>query len=238
MASDNGKLFRSEDFGYYFDYIEIFTGDNYKAIFKFNNKLIMLTESGSGLTSTDSGISWSELNLHLNGTPRLTDVSAGRFRILSFGNALFTSTKDGSALSYQLLPGTNPKNTIYLTSTGNLIVAGSGSNIFVGRDTSTIYTSLAGDETGTTPGSLQLFQNYPNPFNGSTVIPIYLKTETEVLVDLYNLLGEKVLSIYKGVLGEGNHLIPLDASGMVSGVYLYRLNAGGTVFTKKLVLLK
>ena len=238
VASDNGKLFRSEDFGYYFDYIEIFTGDNYKALLKFNDKLIMLAESGSGLTTTDGGISWSELNLHLNGTPRVTDVSAGRFRILSFGNALFTSTKDGSALSYQLLPGTNSKNAIYLTLNGNLIVAGSGSNIFVGRDTSTVYTSLAGDETGSTPGSHQLFQNYPNPFNGSTVIPVYLKTETQVLVDLYNLLGEKVLSIYNGVLGEGNHLIPLDTSGKVSGVYLYRLNAGGTVITKKLVLLK
>ena len=125
-----------------------------------------------------------------------------------------------------------------MTLNGNLIVAGSGSNIFVGRDTSTVYTSLAGDETGSTPGSHQLFQNYPNPFNGSTVIPVYLKTETQVLVDLYNLLGEKVLSIYNGVLGEGNHLIPLDTSGKVSGVYLYRLNAGGTVITKKLVLLK
>lgn len=95
----------------------------------------------------------------------------------------------------------------------------------------------SGDE-GSVPDHFELFQNYPNPFNPRTRIGYMLPYETDVILEIYNLLGEKVIR-YEGERRQsGYHEYEFDASGLRSGIYFYRIRAGDFTLTKKMLLLK
>jgi len=88
------------------------------------------------------------------------------------------------------------------------------------------------------PEDFALNQNYPNPFNPVTEISFSLPEASKVKLDVFNMLGQKVTTIYEGKLEAGTHSFSWDGSSVSSGVYLYRLTAGDFVETKKMVLLK
>jgi hypothetical protein len=89
------------------------------------------------------------------------------------------------------------------------------------------------------PGNFKLAKNYPNPFNPSTFINFELPFTNEVDLSIYNLLGQKVVTLISERKEAGYHQFEWDASGYASGVYYYRLStSAGFVQTKKLVLLK
>ena len=99
-------------------------------------------------------------------------------------------------------------------------------------------TDLPDDVQSLLPEQFQLFQNYPNPFNPVTQIEFALPSRSYVRLELFNLLGQRVGIIEKGLLAAGYHTASWDAGEMVSGVYFYRLTAGSFIETKKMVLLK
>jgi hypothetical protein len=71
-----------------------------------------------------------------------------------------------------------------------------------------------------------LFQNYPNPFNPATVIRFELPSPSIVTLRVFNLLGQEVAVLMKGVdLDIGIQEVEFDAGGLPSGLYLYRLDA-------------
>jgi hypothetical protein len=88
------------------------------------------------------------------------------------------------------------------------------------------------------PFVYSLNQNYPNPFNPVTVISYQLPVSSEVELSIYNLLGQKVATLVSGKQTLGTYNVNWDAGGFASGVYLYRLQAGDYVQTKKLILLR
>ena len=88
------------------------------------------------------------------------------------------------------------------------------------------------------PVDFALYQNYPNPFNPSTTIEFGLPQTSFVTFEIYNLLGEKVATLVSQELHAGTYRIQWDASGVTSGVYMYRLQAGSFAQTKKLILLR
>jgi hypothetical protein len=88
------------------------------------------------------------------------------------------------------------------------------------------------------PMKYELGQNYPNPFNPTTVIQYQLPNADYVSLKLYNLLGEEVKTLVNEVQEAGYKLVQIDATGLSSGVYFYRLTAGSFVETRKLVLLR
>ena len=94
------------------------------------------------------------------------------------------------------------------------------------------------DDLGMRPIRFQLRQNYPNPFNPSTTIEFDLPKSCEVTLIIYNLLGEEVITLLSASLLSGSHSIEWDASDLASGVYLYRLQAGNYVETRKMVLMR
>lgn len=89
-----------------------------------------------------------------------------------------------------------------------------------------------------TPVEFSLRQNYPNPFNPTTIIEFSLPQEENVNLSLYSMLGEKLKVLINEKMTEGMHKYTLDAAALPSGVYVYRIKAGGFVDTKKLLLLK
>jgi lantibiotic leader peptide-processing serine protease len=91
---------------------------------------------------------------------------------------------------------------------------------------------------GSLPEVFALYQNYPNPFNPSTVIRYDLPKMSSVQLVVYNSLGQEVATLFAGEQGAGSHEATFDASGLSSGVYIYRLTAGEFVATKRLMVLK
>ena len=83
-----------------------------------------------------------------------------------------------------------------------------------------------------------LNQNYPNPFNPSTTIEFDLPMSSEVTLKIFNILGEEVVTLVSDRLSAGTYSSNWDASNLASGVYLYRLQAGDYVETRKMVLMR
>ena len=88
------------------------------------------------------------------------------------------------------------------------------------------------------PETYALEQNYPNPFNPSTTIRFSLPQATQIKINLYNMLGEKVATIAQGTYEAGYHKVTFNASNLPSGTYVYRLESSEFVQVKKMVLLK
>ena len=88
------------------------------------------------------------------------------------------------------------------------------------------------------PVPFRLEQNRPNPFNPVTTIEYHLSQVDHVTLLVYDALGREVARLVDEVEGPGYRSVQWDATGVSSGVYLYRLAAGGYSATKRLVLMK
>ena len=100
---------------------------------------------------------------------------------------------------------------------------------------STVGVELVSPEI---PKDVLLAQNYPNPFNPTTTIRYGLPHKSNVTLSVYNTLGQQVATLVQGEQEAGYHEVRFDASGLSSGVYFYRLQAGTYVETRKLLLIR
>jgi hypothetical protein len=83
-----------------------------------------------------------------------------------------------------------------------------------------------------------LEQNYPNPFNPSTVVGYQLSTLSNVKLAIYDLLGREVALLVDGLQESGKHSVAWNASGLASGAYTCRIQAGAFVAARKMMLIK
>lgn len=83
-----------------------------------------------------------------------------------------------------------------------------------------------------------LFPNYPNPFNPSTVVSWQLARSSSTRLAVYDLLGREVAVLADGVFPAGGHSVRFDATGLPSGLYVYRLTADGTTLAGRMLFLK
>ena len=88
------------------------------------------------------------------------------------------------------------------------------------------------------PKNYVLYQNYPNPFNPSTVIQFSVPRSELVSLKVYDVLGRLVRTLVDKMEQPGSYSVTFSASGLASGVYFYRLQAGAFSQTKKLLLLR
>jgi PKD repeat protein len=88
------------------------------------------------------------------------------------------------------------------------------------------------------PTSIALKQNYPNPFNPTTVIEYQLPQSAQVRLQVYDMSGRQVAELVNEQISAGTHTINFDASNLSSGVYMYRLQAGTIMLTRKLTVVK
>lgn len=99
------------------------------------------------------------------------------------------------------------------------------------------------ESTAALPWNFTLEQNFPNPFNRSTVIRFALPEKEEIELAVFNLAGQKVVTLVEGLRNVGTYTVRWDSrdeegSELASGIYVYRLQAGIHTETRRLVLLR
>jgi len=110
--------------------------------------------------------------------------------------------------------------------------------IRIGYATDSSSASTGDDISNNLPRKFDLHQNYPNPFNPTTAIGYQLSAVSDVELSIYNLLGQKVVTLVNKRQQVGYHQVEWDASRFSSGVYFYRIQAGEFQDVKKMILLR
>ncbi len=97
----------------------------------------------------------------------------------------------------------------------------------------------------TLPTEFNLSQNYPNPFNPSTTIKYTIPSVTlsgvegsKVQLKIFDILGNEITTLVDEYKPAGNYEVDFNASGLASGMYLYKLQTGSFVETKKMILMR
>ncbi len=154
----------------------------------------------------------------------------------SNANLLWTNTFDGSANSNDW------PLSMAIDKMGSVLVTGITSSTGAGYDIVTI--KYPGNTTNLeNPGDLyvqnySLAQNYPNPFNPVTTIQYSIPQRSSVTLKVYDVLGNEVAALVNEEKDRGVYSVNFDASQLASGMYLYRIQAGSFVETKKMILIK
>lgn len=89
-----------------------------------------------------------------------------------------------------------------------------------------------------TPDRIELAQNYPNPFSANTTIPLILKTESRIKLEVFDYTGRFITKIFEGTLLAGSYEIPFNAPNLASGVYFYKLTKGKEKKFKKMTIIR
>ena len=98
--------------------------------------------------------------------------------------------------------------------------------------------TVAETEANIVLNNYSLYQNYPNPFNPSTSIEFEVPKEDNVTIKLYDILGNDVMTLLSEIKKPGHYTLFLNAGNLASGMYIYKMQSGNFVSTKKLMLTK
>ncbi len=132
--------------------------------------------------------------------------------------------------------------TVTITSAGGAVSIGSsGVSKVPGNSESDLITDGGDDnneEETQAPNTFTLSNNYPNPFNPSTQISFELPQQSNVVLEVFNLVGQKVAILVDGHRQQGQHTVTFNAGQLSSGIYIYRIQAGSFVQTKRMTLIK
>lgn len=136
------------------------------------------------------------------------------------------------------------------SNSNNIIVSTVGES-FIGKSSNTVNQNQIGfwyafQQTTITdveneesfPTVFKLEQNYPNPFNPSTKIKFAVPERSNVIIKVYDILGSEVITLVNKEMDAGWYENDFNAAGLSSGVYLFRMEAGKYISTKKMILLR
>ena len=162
------------------------------------------------------------------------------FEVHRATNADFT---DASVIDMTTSPGTSDTDiTVGQTYYYQVVAVDANGNVSDGSNVVTTYI-VSVDDTEILPTAYGLSQNFPNPFNPTTSIEFALPEASEVSLEIYNLLGQKVRTLVNGYVPAGyinTSWDGLNQNGkeVSSGTYIYRLQTAEQTFSKKMVLMK
>ncbi len=88
------------------------------------------------------------------------------------------------------------------------------------------------------PEEYRLSQNYPNPFNAATTISYSLPEQSKICIEVFDILGRKVQTLFEGEQPAGIHSLTWNADSFSSGIYFYKLSAADIIRTEKMLLIK
>jgi hypothetical protein len=195
--------------------------------------------SGGLFVSTDNGESWVSSGTSLAGSSVVSLATSGNM-IFASTSELGVGVSTNQGLTWQFvnegLPGTV---TATVFCDGEYAYLASTLGGVYRRSLTELLSTL--DVHSPSPVSaleFALLQNYPNPFNPKTVVSCQWPVASRVKLVLYDMLGREVATLLDGQKEPGTYEVTFDGTGLASGVYLCRLQAGDFVTVRKLVLMK
>jgi hypothetical protein len=244
-GSDNNYLYHPRPEFYYSIYLQKFSGDHSIAAASSNADILCYA---SKFSSGETGV----VVVNKNTTEKIISIDT---KSIGAGNNYyiysFTGGTDNDPFSqnvyingngpdtYQWGPYDNlnsipankysTENEIKFTSPGSSIQ-------FIMIDGG--FVSVRNENNSSTINQFRLFQNYPNPFNPETKISYSIPVEEFVSIKVYDILGREVATLVNKKESAGNHEYKFDASKLSSGTYIYKMQAGNFISTRKLMLIK
>ncbi len=201
-----------------------------------NDMLFVGTYSSGLFTSTDNGMNWTyESGVASNyiygvsvDTSDNVFVSAWEGGVYYFSKLLTESTWQ----NYGMV-GFRVSSIAISPDTRSLFAGTSDGKVFVMDNPLTKV-----EEENAIPTSFDLSQNYPNPFNPTTTINVSIAKTGNYSLQVYNILGQLVTTLFNEEMNPGNYKITFSAGNFASGIYIYRLQGNNINISKKMVLLK
>lgn len=197
--------------------------------------------------TTDGGVNWFDSN---NNIPRYSEdfyIASGiainplnpdNLYVNSYNKGVFVSHNAGQTwedFNDGLRTGYPLANSILVDPTDTC-------RIYLATDTYSVWSitrTLTDSQDGPQiPDKFITLSNYPNPFNSSTVIKFSAKESEHITLDIYDLLGQRVETIFDGIKQAGQYAFTWDASRYPSGVYFARLRTPDTIKNISMILLK
>ncbi len=181
--------------------------------------------------SNDNGGHWTHTSLIKDVTSMIT-VDTNLF-VGTWSQGVYWLVNMDSSWVQVGLPGNYV--TSFASLNGNLYAATINNSVWK-RPVSemTVITGIKKE----TPSDFSLYQNYPNPFNPTTSIEYSLDKRQFVSLKVYDILGREVAVLINEEKPAGSYEVKFDASGLSSGVYLYRISAGKNSVTRKMILMR
>jgi hypothetical protein len=211
-----------------------------------SKKYLFAATSGGVFRSTDDGLSWAVTNNGLSETYLSAFAVGGGYLFAgTYGvGGIFCSSDYGEnwRTVNTGLPTPYPFIRAFAVITDSVgattILAPIKGDAGIWRASLADLATSVRDEASELPSHFTLLQNYPNPFNPSTTIKYELSKSSEVRLTVFDMLGREVSVLVNERRNAGVHQVKFDGSGLSSGVYVYRIQAGDFFQSKKLLLLR
>lgn len=235
IVGDGGVIFTSNNSGVSFTAQNSNTASDLHTIFMLNDltgyiggqnsTIIYTTSGGAQWTSRNSGINQGIDGIHFS------NINTG----WAVGNngAVYVTNNAGVTWTAENSSTTNELNDVYFPDINHGWAVGMNGTIIF-RSGTVGLVELSGE----IPHNFSLNQNYPNPFNPVTTIEFSLSSQSFIELSVFNLLGEEVAVLVNQELAPGVYRTSLNAAGLPSGIYFYRLKADDFQSTKKMMLVK
>jgi photosystem II stability/assembly factor-like uncharacterized protein len=191
--------------------------------------------------SNDQGTTWNDISANLPDVPvhsLVVDNHAPSNLYIGTETGVYQTTNRGTtwAAANTGMPAYIPVDELVLqTGTNNLFAFTHGRGVFVTASPLSVQNISSNPSV---PVEFNVSQNYPNPFNPATTINYSLPSDVNVILSVFNLKGELVKNVVNQFQKAGYHTAAIDGSGLASGIYFYRIDAGKFSQTKKMILLK
>jgi len=248
-VGEGGTMLKTEDGGMTWRVINTAeTYGDYNAIaVRSALNLIVVGDDGGIFHSSDAGETWYA-PIVIMGPIKANDVVffTEDNGIMVCDNGLILRSMDGGQTWIGVITNTSADfMSVSFSDVNNGICVGeNGVEIYTtngGASWSTRDTSQIGNGSKASLENI-ISQNYPNPFNPSTTISYQLPNDANVQINVFDITGKQVASLFDGSQRAGNHSVKFDASNLSSGVYFYRLTAisgqSKIVKTNKMLLTK
>jgi photosystem II stability/assembly factor-like uncharacterized protein len=200
------------------------------------NGWIVIRGSGTVLRTSDYGNSWVQQTIGTTGLFDVCFTDSANGTIVGNAGTILRTTDGGDTWIQQISGITAGMEAVSFSDPYNGTAVGGHGLIL--RTTNGGVTFVEEKEINAFPTNYTLTQNYPNPFNPSTKIKFLIPQTSDVVIKVYDVLGNEIETLVNEEKPSGAYEITWYAEGLPSGVYFYQLQAGDFIQTKKMILMK